>query len=142
MNDLPNIDADSFQAIDESSLFAGRRSSHPPRILLLYGSLRQRSFSRLLAEEAARLAALTNEEDREMVIELGHAASSGDSVREDAAGAALLATDPKGYMGGFVQVAREYDGVELVGITSPLWPRTGTASGWDCSTRTSSTATT
>ena len=47
-----------------------------------------------------------------------------------AAGEALLATDPKGYMGGFVQVAREYDGVELVGIESPLWPKTGTGSGW------------
>jgi microcystin degradation protein MlrC len=33
-------------------------------------------------------------------------------------------------MGGFVKVAREYDGVELVGIESPLWPRTGTGSGW------------
>lgn len=60
-----------------------------------------------------------------------------DTTRDDfiypgspAAGDALLATDPKGYMGGFVQVAREYDGVALVGITSPLWPRTGTASGW------------
>lgn len=47
-----------------------------------------------------------------------------------AAGEALLATDPRGYMGGFVQVAREYEGVELVGIESPLWPRTGTGSGW------------
>jgi microcystin degradation protein MlrC len=47
-----------------------------------------------------------------------------------ASGDALLATDPKGYMGGFVQVAREYDGVDLVGITSPLWPRTGIGSGW------------
>ncbi|PWG63486.1 arsenical resistance protein ArsH [Sediminicurvatus halobius] len=28
---------------------------HPPRILLLYGSLRERSYSRLAAEEAARL---------------------------------------------------------------------------------------
>ncbi len=28
---------------------------HPPRILLLYGSLRERSFSRLLVEEAARI---------------------------------------------------------------------------------------
>ncbi len=28
---------------------------HPPRILLLYGSLRQRSYSRLAVEEAARL---------------------------------------------------------------------------------------
>jgi microcystin degradation protein MlrC len=47
-----------------------------------------------------------------------------------AAGEALLAHDPKGYMGGFVKVAREYDGVELVGIESPLWPKTGTGSGW------------
>jgi arsenical resistance protein ArsH len=34
--------------VDESS-------SHPPRILILYGSLRERSFSRLLAEEAGRV---------------------------------------------------------------------------------------
>ena len=47
-----------------------------------------------------------------------------------ASGEALLATDPRGYMGGFVQVAREFDGVELVGIESPLWPKTGTGSGW------------
>ena len=47
-----------------------------------------------------------------------------------AGGEALLATDPKGYMGGFVQVAREYGDVELIGITSPLWPLTGTGSGW------------
>ena len=60
-----------------------------------------------------------------------------DTTREDfiypgspASGEALLATDLKGYMGGFVQVAREYDDVELIGITSPLWPRTGTGSGW------------
>src|SRR6187455_911945 len=31
------------------------RSTHPPRILFLYGSLRKRSYSRLLAEEAARI---------------------------------------------------------------------------------------
>ncbi len=47
-----------------------------------------------------------------------------------AKGEALLAHDPRGYMGGFVKVAREYDGVELVGIESPLWPKTGTGSGW------------
>ncbi|MES2642145.1 MAG: arsenical resistance protein ArsH [Myxococcota bacterium] len=31
------------------------RSTHPPRFLMLCGSLRERSFSRLLAEEAARI---------------------------------------------------------------------------------------
>ena len=30
-------------------------SSHPPRVLFLYGSLRQRAYSRLLAEEASRI---------------------------------------------------------------------------------------
>ena len=33
-------------------------------------------------------------------------------------------------MGGFVQVAREHDGVELTGIESPLFPKRGTGSGW------------
>jgi arsenical resistance protein ArsH len=31
------------------------QSIHPPKILFLYGSLRERSYSRLLAEEAARI---------------------------------------------------------------------------------------
>lgn len=47
-----------------------------------------------------------------------------------ARGEALLRSGPDSYMGGFVGAAREYDGVELVGIESPLWPRTGTGSGW------------
>ncbi len=47
-----------------------------------------------------------------------------------ARGEALLASGPKSYMAGFVHVAREYDGVELVGIESPLWPKTGSGSGW------------
>src|SRR5215475_11242910 len=47
-----------------------------------------------------------------------------------AAGEALLGSNPRSYMGGFVKMAREFDGVELVGIESPLWPRTGTGSGW------------
>ena len=47
-----------------------------------------------------------------------------------ARGEALLGAYPKSYMGGFVKVAREFDGVELVGIESPLWPKTGTGSGW------------
>jgi microcystin degradation protein MlrC len=47
-----------------------------------------------------------------------------------AGGEALLAWEPRSYMGGFVKVAREHAGVELVGLESPLWPRTGTGSGW------------
>ena len=47
-----------------------------------------------------------------------------------ARGEALLGSDPKGAMGGFVRVAREHANVELVGIESPLMPKTGSASGW------------
>lgn len=47
-----------------------------------------------------------------------------------AKGEALLKVDPRSYMGGFVKVAREHDNVELVGIESPLQPKTGTGSGW------------
>jgi arsenic resistance protein ArsH len=37
---------------------------HPPRVLLLYGSLRQRSYSRLIVEEAARLLRFFGAEPR------------------------------------------------------------------------------
>ena len=47
-----------------------------------------------------------------------------------AKGETLLSFDPKSYMGGFVKMAREFDGVELVGIESPLWPKTYMGSGW------------
>ena len=36
-------------------LHVAEPSTHPPRILILYGSTRERSFSRLLAEEAGRI---------------------------------------------------------------------------------------
>ena len=52
---LPNLVEELFQTPDAASLGSPLRSAHPPRILLLYGSLRERSFSRLLTEEAARL---------------------------------------------------------------------------------------
>ncbi|MDX3904592.1 MAG: arsenical resistance protein ArsH [Pigmentiphaga sp.] len=53
---LPNIDDAHFSVPDAAQLWpAGPRAEHPPRFLLLYGSLRQRSYSRLLAEEAGRL---------------------------------------------------------------------------------------
>jgi microcystin degradation protein MlrC len=47
-----------------------------------------------------------------------------------AAGEALLASEPRSYIGGFVKVAREFDGVALVGIESPLGSKRGTGSGW------------
>ena len=53
--DTPNIDDRLFPGIDATRLFARPTSTHPPRILILYGSLRPRSFSRLSAEEAGRI---------------------------------------------------------------------------------------
>lgn len=55
--DLPNIDPDKLQPIDIEALAGRNDPRHPPRILMLYGSLRERSFSRLVSEEAGRLAA-------------------------------------------------------------------------------------
>ncbi len=54
-HDTPNIDDRHFQSIDSNELSETMRGSHAPRILLLYGSLRERSFSRLMVEEAARV---------------------------------------------------------------------------------------
>ena len=55
LDPTPNLDEACFQPIDEKALFDAPRENHAPRILLLYGSLRKRSFSRLLNEEAARI---------------------------------------------------------------------------------------
>ncbi len=55
LSDLPHVDAAMFAAPSPSRLLARPASSHPPRFALLYGSLRERSYSRLLTEEAARL---------------------------------------------------------------------------------------
>ena len=55
MNDLPNIVADCLGPIDPSLYASAGDPGHKPRILLLYGSLRPRSYSRFAAEEAARL---------------------------------------------------------------------------------------
>lgn len=53
--DLPNIDAAHFDRPTLDRLVDVPRAAHPPRILVLYGSVRERSYSRLLAEEAGRL---------------------------------------------------------------------------------------
>ena len=55
MTDTPQLSEDHFRPIDRARLSGGGQSAHAPRIALLYGSLRQRSFSRLMTEEAARV---------------------------------------------------------------------------------------
>ena len=63
-------DPDALIALDRRyshpQLTAGlvSESGHPPRILLLYGSLRERSYSRLVVEEAARLLRFMGAEPR------------------------------------------------------------------------------
>lgn len=55
LQNLANVDADLFETPTTGRVFSATPSDHPARILLLYGSLRERSFSRLAVEEAARL---------------------------------------------------------------------------------------
>lgn len=52
--DLPNINSERFST-PKLSAFGQNLSTHKPKILLLYGSLRTRSFSRLVIMECARL---------------------------------------------------------------------------------------
>ncbi|WP_349570396.1 arsenical resistance protein ArsH [Azotobacter salinestris] len=54
-DDLPNLDPALLDVPSLEKLGLPPQSGHPPRILLLYGSNRERSYSRLLVEEAARL---------------------------------------------------------------------------------------
>lgn len=56
MNDhLPNVQPDLIDLPSLERLAPKDPSTHKPRILLLYGSTRERSFSRLMVQEAARL---------------------------------------------------------------------------------------
>ncbi|SDQ44534.1 arsenical resistance protein ArsH [Pseudoxanthomonas sp. CF125] len=61
---LPNIDTELFAPPNLEQLSPPARATHPPRFLLLYGSLRKRSFSKLLALEAARLLEAMGAETR------------------------------------------------------------------------------
>lgn len=54
-NSLPALDPAFLDVPTLDKLSPARISPHPPRFLLLYGSLRERSYSRLLVEEADRL---------------------------------------------------------------------------------------
>ena len=55
MDTLPNLDKNCFKIPQQQLLAHQPVSTHPPRILMLYGSLRERSYSKLLTLEAARL---------------------------------------------------------------------------------------
>ena len=53
--ELPNVVPAVLDTPDLRKLEPARVSTHPPRILLLYGSLRETSYSRLLVLEAERI---------------------------------------------------------------------------------------
>ena len=58
----PNLDESLFDVPTVDKLSEPEQLQHKPRILLLYGSNRERSFSRLLVEEAARILQLMGAE--------------------------------------------------------------------------------
>ncbi len=64
MSDLPNLIPELFKVPAADELFSRQPASHKPRILLLYGSLRSRSFSRLVVEESVRLLEAMGAETR------------------------------------------------------------------------------
>ncbi|WP_204318719.1 arsenical resistance protein ArsH [Pseudooceanicola aestuarii] len=64
MTDTPILAETDIQPVDPKALAPASPSTHAPRILILYGSLRARSFSRFAAEEAARILARLGAEVR------------------------------------------------------------------------------
>ncbi len=64
MDDLPNLEAALLSCPGNDQLEPREKATHKPRILLLYGSLRERSYSRLLTFEAARLLEYLGAETR------------------------------------------------------------------------------
>lgn len=61
---LPNLEEVLLDVPTYEKLSLPTGATHPPRILLLYGSLRARSYSRLLTEEAARILTRLGAETR------------------------------------------------------------------------------
>lgn len=64
LDDMPNIDKTCLTPINTDALLPRNDTQTKPRILLLYGSLRERSFSRLATEEAARILEFFGAETR------------------------------------------------------------------------------
>ncbi|GBQ89453.1 arsenical resistance protein [Gluconacetobacter johannae DSM 13595] len=61
---MPALHTEYLERVDPARLEPHPRVGHPPRILLLYGSLRPRSFSRLLVLEAERILKALGAETR------------------------------------------------------------------------------
>ncbi|VXC67742.1 NADPH-dependent FMN reductase ArsH [Enterobacterales bacterium 8AC] len=52
---LNNVDQSLLDVVISEERFSSEKVGHAPRILMLYGSVRERSYSRLATEEAGRL---------------------------------------------------------------------------------------
>jgi microcystin degradation protein MlrC len=104
--------------------------------LLPFGAQAQTTAKKTVAPAAAasqkpiRIAVM--QFSHETVTFLPYDTTTDDFIYEGspARGEALLSSSPKGYIGGFVKVAREHANVELVGIESPLGSKKGSGSGW------------
>jgi len=55
LSDMPNIVEGALKPLDIKALAGDDAPDHPPRILLLYGSLRDTSYSKAASEEGARV---------------------------------------------------------------------------------------
>ena len=64
MKELPNLADAMLMPPDMGRLEPRELATHAPRVLLLYGSLRERSFSRFLTLEAERLLQYLGAETR------------------------------------------------------------------------------
>lgn len=54
-SDTPNIQTEHLREMDTKTLSLPDEPDHPVRVLMLYGSLREQSYSRFMTEEAARV---------------------------------------------------------------------------------------
>src|SRR6186713_2636790 len=100
----------------------------PAALLPMVGSAQ--SSSSTAATRKIRIAVMHF--SHETVTFLPYDTTTEDFIYEGspARGEALLSSQPEGYIGGFVKVAREHANVELVGIESPLGSKKGSGSGW------------
>ncbi len=78
--ELPNVRPGQLDLPTPEKLGLREAAAHPPRILMLYGSLRERSFSRFLVEEGARIL---RHFGAEVVIFNPHELPMAGSVAED-----------------------------------------------------------
>jgi arsenic resistance protein ArsH len=62
--DISNMDKECLHEIDTQQLFQTEENTKKPRILMLYGSLRARTFSALATKTAARLLQALGAETR------------------------------------------------------------------------------